>query len=107
MDREPPPVTVTAPGSGDRPPDPLDSAPTPSRRVPAAFVLLLLVVVVLGGQQAGRTFPALVAEGLDGPHAAPGQVLGDALQQHPAEAAAREVGMHVPGHEQDRVGADR
>ncbi len=48
MDREPPPVTVTAPGSGGPPPDLLDSAPTPSRPPPAALVLGLLLVVVLG-----------------------------------------------------------
>ena len=62
---------------------------------------------VLGRQHAGGGLPALVAERLDRPHAPAGQVLGHALQQHPAQAAALEVGQDVPGHQQDRIRADR
>ena len=47
MDREPPPVTVTAPGSGGTPPDLLQGAPArPTRRWPTAVVAVVAVTVV-------------------------------------------------------------
>ncbi len=63
MDREPPPVTVTAPASGGSPPDLLDGAPAPSgRRWPVAVVALVAVAVlgaaVSQGDDATRPAPA-------------------------------------------------
>lgn len=49
MDREPPPVTVTAPGAGGPPPDVLEQAPSNGRRAGPAAVLALLAVAVLVG----------------------------------------------------------
>jgi hypothetical protein len=62
---------------------------------------------VIHREHAGRRLPAPVAEGLDGPHPAPGKVLGHGLDQHPADTAARELAEQVSGHEQYRVGAYR
>ena len=49
MDREPPPVTVTAPGSGSPPPDRLEGARRRSRPVRPALVLVLLAAAALVG----------------------------------------------------------
>src|SRR5215469_5926913 len=48
-----------------------------------------------------------VAERLDGLDTPAGKVLGDALDQHPPQAAALELGQDTGGHQQYRVGADR
>ena len=62
MDREPPPVTVTAPTSGGSPPDLLEGAPAPSGRRWTAAAVALVAVVVLG---------AAVTQGEDGTDPAP------------------------------------
>ncbi len=62
---------------------------------------------VVGGNDAGRPGPLEVTERLDGPDPAPGQVLGQALHEDPAQAAPGELGQHVRGHQQDGVRADR
>lgn len=48
MDREPPRVTVTAPGSGGLPPDVLESTPVRSRRPRSTVVPVALAAAVLG-----------------------------------------------------------
>lgn len=48
MDREPPPVTVTAPGSSGPPPDLLEGVPSRSRRPRATALLALAGAAVLG-----------------------------------------------------------
>ena len=61
MDREPPPVTVTAPGSGRPPPDLPDRAVARPRAGGPAGVLALLAVVVVGAGViggGGTTAPA-------------------------------------------------
>ena len=62
---------------------------------------------VVRGQHARDAVPAQVAERLDCLDSAPGQVLGDALDQHPAQPAALEFGENAGRHQQDRITADR
>ena len=58
MDREPPPVTVTAPGSGGPPPDLLEGAPARPRRPRPAVLLALVTVAVLGAAALRGSEPA-------------------------------------------------
>lgn len=53
MDREPPPVTVTAPGYGGPPPDVLEGAPVRSGRPRSTAVLAVLALTVLGAAVVG------------------------------------------------------
>src|SRR5580704_15589613 len=62
---------------------------------------------VVRGQHAGQPLGTQVTERLDGLHPAPGQILGDPLDQHPAQAAAGELAQDAGRHQQHRVRADR
>jgi hypothetical protein len=62
---------------------------------------------VVNREDARGAGPFLVAEGFDRADAAPRQVLGHALDEHPAKSATGEFGEHPRRHQQDRVSADR
>jgi len=58
-------------------------------------------------EDASRSGPLLVAEGLDRPDAPPGEILRHPLNEHPSQAATGELTEHPGGHEQDGVGTHR
>lgn len=62
---------------------------------------------VVNRENAGGRGPLLVTEGFDRPHAAPGEVLRHALNEHAAKAAAGELAEDPGRHEENGVRADR
>jgi hypothetical protein len=61
---------------------------------------------VVNWENAGRRGPLLVTKSLDRPHAASGEVLRHALNEHAAKAAARELAEHPGRHEENGVRTD-
>jgi hypothetical protein len=62
---------------------------------------------VVNRENAGGRGPLLVTKGLDRPHAAPGEVLRHALNEHAAKASAGELAEDPGRHEENGVSADR
>ena len=62
---------------------------------------------IVSGQNAGSLRTPQVPEGFDRLDTPAGEVLGHALDQHPAQPAAGELIEDVGGHQQDGIGTDR
>jgi hypothetical protein len=56
---------------------------------------------------AAALLAAAMAAGLYAAHAAPGEVLGHRLHQHPADTPSGEFAQQMGGHEQHRISAHR